>query len=276
MEKLFQIHNFIYRLFLSRFSFSQKCKILFVYIRLILRKLFSIKNRYVKLFWFKIEWRSLSHIIWLFWEIFLKNEYFFESSIHNPIIIDWWSNIWMNIFYRRCFYPNSIIYCFEPDIINFKILKNNIKNNSLKNVFLYNQAIGEDNWTIDFFYKEDNLTTSSIFNKRGWNKKININVIKLSDFIKDKDIKIINMLKLDIEWAEDQCIKDLYVNGSLVKFISMTIEYHNNIDGKKDRLWDFLNILELNWFFYYFEVENLKKINKKTNQDFMIYVKQND
>lgn len=276
MKKVFQISDFIYRLFISDFSLLQKYTILFVYIRLFLQKICFIKKDYVKIFWFNIKWRSLSHLIWLFWEIFLKNEYFFKSDSKNPLIIDWWSNIWMNVFYRKLLYPNAIVYCFEPDIINFKLLKRNVDHNKIENVFIYNKAIGEVNWTIDFFYEEDKLTTSSVFGKRWWNKSIKIPLIKLSDIIKNENINNIDLLKLDIEWSEDQCIRDLYMNTKFQCIKKMIIEYHNNISGKKDSLWIFLNMLEKMNFNCYLEAEIYQNINKEMNQDFMIYTIHND
>lgn len=50
------------------------------------------------------------------------------------------------LFAREC---GGCVYAFEPQIQNFKLLENNVKNNNVKNVVLYNYACGDHNCDVN-------------------------------------------------------------------------------------------------------------------------------
>jgi len=60
------------------------------------------------------------------------------------------------LFSRSC---SMNVYAFEPQIQNFELLQDNIKNNNIENVVLYNYACGDENCDIKmpFFDDEENM-----------------------------------------------------------------------------------------------------------------------
>lgn len=124
------------------------------------------------------------------------------------------------------------IFSFEPVPENFKLLKNNISLNNVKNVFPINKAISDKKGKENIFLNETNTGGHSFFQNDASQSKIEVSTISLNDFIKMYNIKKIDFLKIDCEGAEYKilfaCSKETL---SLIKKISM--EYHN-IKGKKN------------------------------------------
>ncbi len=88
------------------------------------------------------------------------------------------------------------VFSIEAHPVIFKYLQGNIKINNLKNVFLFNTAIGDKNGFIQFSNKLlDDL------NEVVTSKGIQINVKKLDDLLLDK-VEKVELLKVDVEGYE--------------------------------------------------------------------------
>ena len=179
---------------------------------------------------FKVKTFDYGALHFLFREIFVENEYFFLSGKKRPLIIDGGSNIGLATLYFKWLYPQSQIYCFEPDPETFKILLINIKQNHLKDISAYNVALWEKKGRIDFFVDLLNpgwLTMSAFYNRLPKNK-IKVKSVCLSQYLKKKKI---DFLKLDIEGAENNVIEELLRNNVLGSIDQMQIEYHYDIES---------------------------------------------
>jgi FkbM family methyltransferase len=192
-------------------------------------------------------WLTYSTLISLFFEFFLKNEYKFTSYKEQPIILDLWANIWIATIYFKRLYPNCEIHSFEPDITHYNILKKNILYNKFINVFIYNKAVTNYNWEIKFY--TDNKAWFGMSTKKWRMSKIETNVecISISNFIWEKNI---DLLKMDIEWWEMDVLIDLEKSWKINQINEMIIEYHHNIPKDTMKFWNFLKIIENNWFTY--------------------------
>ena len=122
------------------------------------------KPKTVKIFNFQISGFNFHTLHYLFGEIFVKNEYFFKSNKHKPLILDCGSNIGVSVIYFKFLYPNCHIHAFEPDPETFELLKQNVQKNNLKNVFLHNKAVSNSEKDIDFYISEEkgNLMMSTL------------------------------------------------------------------------------------------------------------------
>jgi len=120
-------------------------------------------------------------------------------------------------------FPDSIIHSFEPDEENFKFLKDKFSGNV--NIYLNNFGAGNFNGK-QKFYRNVKTDTSS-FNKvnmnSAWVKRrserfnvkpmnfttrtYDVDIRKLDDYIEEKSIERINVLKLDTQGYEDECLK---------------------------------------------------------------------
>ena len=121
--------NFVY-LLKSKHTFKNKIRIIFTWLRINLKfllfaKLFNLKQE--RIFGYKISFFDYSTIIFMFGEIFYKNEYYFNSKNKQPIIFDCGANIGFATIFFKWLYPESEIYAFEPDTITFEIKGNNVR-----------------------------------------------------------------------------------------------------------------------------------------------------
>jgi len=224
-----------------------------------------------KIMGFKISFFDYGTFHFLFREVFLRNQFYFESIKKNPLIYSCGSNIGLEIIYFKWLYPESIIFCFEPDLTTFHLLEKNIKDNHLDKVHLLNIALSNKKEKISFYIDKDNpgwLTMSTI-KSRLPKDKITVQAQPLSKFIEKKPI---DFLTMDIEGSEGKVLEELEKTNKLNNIKKMMIEYHHNIDNKS-LMSDFLRILEKNNFNYYI-ASNAGSLNQENlYQDILIYAR---
>lgn len=178
-------------------------------------------------------------------EIFNKEIYHVEMRRENPspVIFDLGAHIGLSTLYFKIKYPNSKIVAFEPNSNIFPILQENVDYNSLLNVELHNIALG-DREEIRTFYVDssgnDSFSTGG-FQKGAWTGTqqtlpINVKCEKLSKHINGD----IDILKMDIEGAETEVIKELITADKLKYVKNLLIEYHPINDGNSRNLVDLL------------------------------------
>lgn len=215
---------------------------------------------------FKIRGFNPESLLFLYEEIFLSKDYNFKTDSTSPVIIDCGSNIGVSILFFKMIYPRSIIHAFEPNPKSFELLKYNIENNNLKDVYLNRTAVSEKDGFINLFSSDlsyGSLTTS-INSNRGGEDLITVPSIKLSNYI--KKLKI-DLIKIDVEGAEVMIIKDLITSGILENYSNYIVEYHHNISDS-NKFNQFLSFFEEARFSY-----NIKaSLNSYTRiQDLLIY-----
>jgi hypothetical protein len=89
----------------------------------------------------------------------------------------------------------------------------------------------------------------------------------LSDFISSE----IDLLKLDIEGAEDAVMGDLASTGKLRQIKCLHLEYHHHIDASADKLSSMLQLIEKNGFGYQLQTHNQRWPSEASFQDISIY-----
>jgi len=161
-------------------------------------------------------------------EVFGNSHYQFKTNKDNPLIIDAGSNIGIATLFFKKYYPAAKIICFEPDPNAFAVLKLNIEANNLKDVTLINAALSATEGLIDFYGQihvdNPDARGNSIIDlwgaQRATYNKIQVQSVKLSSYIHTE----IDFLKLDIEGAEEQVLREL--GDKLRLFKAMAIEFH--------------------------------------------------
>ncbi len=120
-------------------------------------------------------------------------------------------------FYLKNFKIDKI-YSFEPSEENYRIIKKKIDLNQFKNtqIFIENYALGEKSKN-NILYQTNETSSSSInrinkkskyfkkknfFLKLGKEKHLNIQQIKLADYIDEKKISNLDIMKIDTEGYE--------------------------------------------------------------------------
>lgn len=209
------------------------------------------------------EYRSIEYLLN---EVFISNEYYFESKNEEPIIIDCGANIGVSILYFLNLFPKAKITGFEANPYAFKVLQQNMEDNNL-NVVLENCALCNADKLIPFYFGENyGSLVGSILNARGGKNKIEIQGKKLSGFLLKYDK--VDLIKIDVEGAEHEIIEDLYDNNLLHLADNYLIEYHLNIKDNSSSLAQFLGKFEECGFKY-----NIKTSYKKLGkfQDVFIH-----
>jgi FkbM family methyltransferase len=161
-------------------------------------------------------------------------------NVSNPTIFDIGGHIGQSIDYLKRIFPNSNMYSFEPDPDSFKELQ---KKNS-KSVKVFNIAISDKEGKVIFF-KNNISHTNSIYKinldsvdsikatkeralnnstyKNEINKEIEVESTTLKKFTDDNNISHIDLLKIDVQGAEDSVLRgaDLSIVDNIIVEISL-------------------------------------------------------
>jgi FkbM family methyltransferase len=101
----------------------------------------------------------------------------------------------------------GLIVSFEPDETNFKSLAANIKKHNLKNVTIVRKGIWSSTKTIDF-QSEGNMGSSASDISSRKSNVISIDVLSLNDAAEFANKRKIDAIKMDIEGAELEVLKN--------------------------------------------------------------------
>lgn len=160
-------------------------------------------------------------------EIFTEHIYSFESLSNSPIIVDVGAHIGISTLYFKMLYPRAHILAIEPFEENFKILKKNVESNRLTDVSLFQFAVGLENTLRDFYVDETSTKWHSTgsFIPHAWNnqqqtKQTLVEVRRLSQLLPKK----VDLLKLDVEGAEEEVLEELGIGVQRIKKI--IFEFH--------------------------------------------------
>lgn len=206
------------------------------------------KNKYL------VEFTDPKAFMYTVRELFIDEIYKFTPDNNSPYIIDCGAYIGTSILFFKDNYPDAKILGFEPDNKNLKLLKKNLSNWTLSDITIENAAIWISNGHVTF--ASDGNMASKITQGEISESNEHIKSIRLNDLL-NKDV---DFLKIDIEGAEYEVIKDCAENLSYVK--NLFIEYHGNYD-EMYKLNEILNILVNNGFKYY-----IKEAGSTYNQPF--------
>ncbi len=175
-----------------------------------------------------------------------KKEKIFKELVNseNPIIIDIGAHKGETVIEMKEIFPKSEIHSFEPDPETFKFLKKNTK--EFKNVFLNNSAIADKNSHKLKFYRHEfsKLNSFKKINVKGnviknylndnqkkqeniYNQPIFVRSLKLDTYCNNTGLKNIDILKIDVQSAEKECLKGSKNILKNTKIIYTEINFHD-------------------------------------------------
>tara|TARA_Y100000310_G_scaffold299526_1_gene334455 strand:- start:93 stop:845 length:753 start_codon:yes stop_codon:yes gene_type:complete len=128
--------------------------------------------------------------------------------------------------------PNTKkVYAYEPFPSNTALLiKNTSLNNLNEKVSINAEAVSKKSGTTEFYLNSKGPATHSLNNKTG--KSITVPTTSLSQILKKHKIKKVDLLKLDVEGAEEDILLNT-TKTDLKKIKHIIMEYHPNINLKK-------------------------------------------
>lgn len=151
------------------------------------------------------------------------------------------------VYILNSFFPNAKIKAFEADPMIADVLKSNLAKNGISDVEIINKAVWVDDSGIEF--GREGAYGGSIIAS---GNKIKVDSIRLKEYLEQE--QEIDLLKIDIEGAEYEVLKDCANSLSNVKKIF--VEYHS-WNSSSQKLSEILKVLEINNFRYY--IDNISK-----------------
>ncbi len=154
----------------------------------------------------------------------------------NMVCVDLGSNIgYYAVIESNIIGESGKIFAIEPSPVNFPILKLNLENQKKNNFSVYNIAIGDKNENMEFIISSKSNWSKIRMNDEKINPKdkiIKIPVKTLDSFVKENNIKKIDILRMDVEGFEYNII--LGANRVLEKFKpKIFVEIHKMYLGKE-------------------------------------------
>lgn len=118
-------------------------------------------------------------------------------SVPKGIYADIGANIGKHALWIAKKYPKTTVYAFEPDKETFRLLKDGIKRNHLRNVIPLNIALSNEEKTITLYCKKFYPATNSISNSNNAYEEYSVQAKPL-----DKILLQGILMKIDVEGAE--------------------------------------------------------------------------
>lgn len=179
-------------------------------------------------------------------EIFVNEEYFFESETEAPRILDCGTHIGMAIHYFKALYPKAHITGFEPVPQIREIAENNLAENGWSDVEVLPYALGSEDTEVDLMLSSADSMAASTLDRGGkWiesGARITVPSRKLSTWLTEP----IHFLKMDIEGPEVEVLEEC---GSVLKQVkTIFCEYHQGEKLPASRLTRLLRVLTDNEF----------------------------
>jgi FkbM family methyltransferase len=246
----------------------RRWKVWRAYMRLKRLRLLRTGPGEVGLLGFRVRYLEPANVAQLFHEIFVRRLYDVALTSTAPTIIDCGSNIGMSILFLKSKYPRATVIGFEPNPLTYPVLRQNVEQNGLRDVILHQTAVAEEPGSIEFHLNAD--LNAGLYGVRSRNATaVSVHADRLSSYI-DGDV---DLLKLDVEGAEEMVIRDLAEQGKLRRLRSIVCEYHHHHhrDGGDDRLSVILSTLERSGFGYHLDAYSGTARATWLYQDVLIY-----
>lgn len=232
----------------SRLLRRSKIAIFLEYLRLTLKVVFSrdsTRPGVARVLRYTVRHFGIGSIQFLFREIFVRNEYAFESVSDRPVVFDCGANIGMATLFFKWLYPGCQIHAFEPDPQTFGVLEENVGRNELTDVTLHNVALVAQPGPLELFIPAGPggsplMSTLAGRSVESTVRRLVVDGKPLSSYVGAGEI---DFLKMDVEGVEEPVLRELASTGRLRALKEMAIEYHHNVSGSSGDCGSFLQLL---------------------------------
>ncbi len=146
---------------------------------------------------------SHNNSVWLGTYESEQSKKFVQKSKNSQIFLDLGAHAGYYTLLYKSLTKETTVYSFEPVDSNFQFLQKHIKINNFKNVIQFNKAVADTEGVLRF------ARGNSVGGKLSMDGDMNVTAVKLSRLIDEKIIEFPDLIKMDIEGAEYQVLKDL-------------------------------------------------------------------
>lgn|SRR5574341_1414143 len=123
------------------------------------------------------------------------------------VVLDIGANIgYYTLIFAKLVGENGKVFAFEPDPVNFALLKKNVEINGYRNVILVRKAVSNKSEHIRLYLSEDNKGDARIYDSADDRESIEIDAIRLDDYFKNYNGRI-DFIKMDIQGAEGRAVE---------------------------------------------------------------------
>lgn len=119
---------------------------------------------------------------------------------------------------------NGVVYAFEPEPENYRLLVKNIKANSCKNVRAVKKAVSDKSGKVKFFVSEAYKGDHSMSDLGAGSKPIEVDSITIDNFVRNKAKP--DFVKIDAEGAEFLAVKGMAKLLESSKVIRLVCEFY--------------------------------------------------
>lgn len=176
----------------------------------------------------------------VFEEIFRDRDYKIVDDIvkKSEVIIDVGAHLGFFALYCSFLNPLARVFSFEPEERNYQLLKENLRENRVKNVVSKNLAVSDVVGEVELNLAEDSHNHSLILSGGGEKKRVFATT--LQTICNKFAVEVCGLVKLDCEGAEFKILENLD-EKTFKKIKSFVIEYHEYFpEMKKEKLVDIL------------------------------------
>ena len=166
---------------------------------------------------------------------------------------------------------NGKVYSFEPDPVNFQLLKKSVEINGFENVVLIQKAVSNITDKVKLFLGDDDSAINRIYDAKLGDAKESIDVdsVTIDEYFKEND-ELINFIKLDSEGSEVKIINGMKQFLSRNKKLVMMTEFFPFLIKKSgDEPNHYLKSLEKSGFSLYNILDKNEKTNKINSENFL-------
>lgn len=176
-------------------------------------------------------------------ELFLDHQYRYCDAVIKEAkhaVIDIGGHLGFFSLYASLLNPTVPIYAFEPHNGNFALLKENLKNNRVKNVIPKNLAVSNTVGEVELLISREDLNHSIVHAIEPTDQVQKVQSITLEKIFDRQHLGQVDLLKIDCEGAEFAIIEDS--PQSIFDRVShIFLEYHDWVpNGDHRRLKKFL------------------------------------
>ena len=223
---------------------------------------------------FDVTGFSISSLAYLHREIFVELQYYFSTKRSDPFIVDGGSNIGMSVLFFKALYPDARVLAFEPAQRAHDLLVRNVEANGLQGVEVHRAALGREDGEVPFFEDPDDPATFRMSTRpeRIPGTGSPVPQRRLSQLVGEE----IDLLKLDVEGAEDDVLAELVDSGAVSRVRQLVVEYHHQLDPTRDFLGPFLERLGNQGFRYQIGAREdvaARGSGKPAFQDVLVYAR---
>jgi len=156
-------------------------------------------------------------------EIFVHEEYMYDYIPNPKVILDLGANVGDTAIFYSILFPAAKIFAIEPNPLVHEKLELNA--GQFTNIKVCKCAVSDKTGKIDLHFGDSHLGSS--INQREQNRNsVEVDVYSLDDFCKNEGIEKIDILKFDIEGAEEYLLKSDYLKTRVVEMVG---EMHDDL-----------------------------------------------